>query len=154
MENELNVTAEQEARELAGDGKMASMMSAVAILREKIQDTDQRLGEEEVSKRELSKVHDELFSEYKVNQNKLDDIHKKLADFGHDSNQLRLQLKDRLHEIEKVHSIPPSLHPSIPPSLPRSFLFSHTLIPLVCPSPSPPPSLSQREIFILEPCMC
>lgn len=43
MENELNVTAEQESRELAGDGKMASMMSAVAILREKIQDTGERI---------------------------------------------------------------------------------------------------------------
>jgi len=131
MENELNVTAEQEARELAGDGKMASMMSAVAILREKIQDTDQRLGEEEVSKRELSKVHDELFSEYKVNQNKLDDIHKKLADFGHDSNQLRLQLKDRLHEIEKVHSIPPSFHPSLVLfSFPRHSFLSSVPVPV------------------------
>lgn len=53
-------------------------------------------------------MHDDLFTEYKINQNKLDDIHKKLADFGHDSNQLRLQLKDRLHEIEKVNLIPSS----------------------------------------------
>lgn len=102
LDNELNVTADMEAREQSGDGKMAAMMAAVAILREKIQDTDQKLGEEEVGKRELTKVHDDLYGEYRQNQNKLDDVRKALDNFGHDSNQLRLQLKDKLHDIEKV----------------------------------------------------
>eukprot|EP00282_Hemiselmis_andersenii_P016165 CAMPEP_0114133016 /NCGR_PEP_ID=MMETSP0043_2-20121206/13402_1 /TAXON_ID=464988 /ORGANISM="Hemiselmis andersenii, Strain CCMP644" /LENGTH=614 /DNA_ID=CAMNT_0001226567 /DNA_START=185 /DNA_END=2026 /DNA_ORIENTATION=- len=99
---ELTVTGEMETREQRGDGKMAAMMSAVALLRERIQDTDQKLGEEDINRKELSKVHDELFLEYSHNQNKLDAIHKELDNVNHDSNALRLQLKDRLHGIEKV----------------------------------------------------
>mmetsp|Transcript_50027 Transcript_50027/g.122125 ORF Transcript_50027/g.122125 Transcript_50027/m.122125 type:complete len:792 (+) Transcript_50027:21-2396(+) len=102
LSNELSVVAAQEQREQSGDGKMAILMSAVSNLKEKIQDCDQKLQEEDATRRELTKSYDTLWADSQQNQSKLDAVQKDLTSYEHDYAALRLQLKDKLHDIEKV----------------------------------------------------
>lgn len=102
LENEIAVSAEQESREQSGAGKMADAFGRLSTLKERIQDTDQKILEEAAEREKLQAEHDAEAKEVLALRNQIEEVEKLSKDYDHDFGVLKLQLKDQLHEVEKV----------------------------------------------------
>jgi len=102
LENEIAVAAEQEEREQSGAGKMADAFGRLSTLKEKIQDTDQKIMEEAEVKEKLVIEHQEAVKEVQISKHAIEEVEKQVKDYDHDFGILKLQLKDQLHDVEKV----------------------------------------------------
>ena len=101
LDHEIKVTGEQEFREQSGAGKMAEMFGLLSKLRERIQDTDQRLLDEAAAKRLLDKEHAVERERTREAHNRVDEVTQELKNYTHDCGIVKLELKGQLHEVEK-----------------------------------------------------
>mmetsp|Transcript_8053 Transcript_8053/g.26970 ORF Transcript_8053/g.26970 Transcript_8053/m.26970 type:complete len:419 (-) Transcript_8053:1114-2370(-) len=101
LENELQVSIQMEEREQSGSGKLAEAFSRISNLKERIQDTDQKILDENAQRMELEKEHEVALKEMITMRNLVEKTEDSLKEYSHDFEVLRLQLRDNLHEVEK-----------------------------------------------------
>jgi len=101
LDHEIEVTGEQEDREQNGAGKMAEMYGRLSKLKERIQDTDQKILEESAIKKDLAKIQAEELEKTASISGKCEETQVELSSYAHDCDVVKLQLKGQLHEVEK-----------------------------------------------------
>jgi small-conductance mechanosensitive channel len=85
----------------SGAGKMADMFGRLSKARERIQDTDQKiLAESEICK-DLTKEHETELQATTEMRDLVEETAKQLKHYEHDTEMLKLQLKDKMHDVEK-----------------------------------------------------
>ena len=85
----------------SGAGKMADMFGRLSKTRERIQDCDQKiLAESEICK-DLTQEYETETKATTEMRDLMEEAAKQLRSYEHDTEQLKLQLKDKMHDVEK-----------------------------------------------------
>ena len=80
---------------------MADMFGRVSKTKERIQDTDQKILAESEMCKELSKEYDAELAASTEMRDAVEETAKQLKHLEHDTEMLKLQLKDKMHDVEK-----------------------------------------------------
>ena len=102
LQNEFDVSEAQEAAEQSGAGKMADAFLRIGKAREKIQDTEQKYLVEFDLSRELTKEAEEEEAANVQIRDAIEDTAKQIKKYEHDVGLLKLQLKGKMHDVEKM----------------------------------------------------
>lgn len=102
LQNEFDVSEAQEAAEQSGAGKMADAFLRIGKAREKIQDTEQKyLVEFDLSKELTKEAEEEEAANVQI-RDAIEDTAKQIKKYEHDVGLLKLQLKGKMHDVEKM----------------------------------------------------